>query len=119
MGSTSFHNSVLKAAIREQSMRARIALVAPSLDVLGGQGLQARALADGLAGDGYDVTLVPVNPRFPRGLAWIRRHRGIRTLLNEALYIPSLIRLRQADIVHVYSASYWSFLLGPAPAIVA
>jgi glycosyltransferase involved in cell wall biosynthesis len=42
----------------------------------------------------------------------------VRTVLNEALYIPSLRRLRHADVVHIFSASYWSFLLAPAPAIV-
>jgi glycosyltransferase involved in cell wall biosynthesis len=43
----------------------------------------------------------------------------VRTLLNQALYLPSLARLRDADVVHVFSASYWSFLLAPAPAMLA
>jgi glycosyltransferase involved in cell wall biosynthesis len=43
----------------------------------------------------------------------------LRTLLNQALYLASLEQLRRADAVHVLSASYWSFLLGPAPALVA
>jgi glycosyltransferase involved in cell wall biosynthesis len=43
----------------------------------------------------------------------------VRTLLNEALYLPSLRHLRDADVVHIFSSSYWSFLLGPVPAIVA
>jgi glycosyltransferase involved in cell wall biosynthesis len=38
--------------------------------------------------------------------------------VNEALYIPTLARLRRADVVHVFSASYWSFLLAPAPALL-
>jgi len=97
----------------------RIALVAPSLDILGGQGVQAAALADGLRGEGWDVALVPINPRFPRGLGWMRRHRYVRTVLNQALYLPGLARLRGADVVHVFSASYWSFLLAPAPAMLA
>jgi len=62
---------------------------------------------------------IPINPSFPRGLRWLRRYPYLRTLLNQSLYIPSLRRLRRADVAHVFSASYWSFLLAPVPAIVA
>lgn len=97
----------------------RIALVAPSLEILGGQGVQARALFEGLGRDGFHVDFVPINPRFPAGLRWLRRGPYVRTLVNQALYLPSLGRLRRADVVHVFSASYWSFLLAPVPAMLA
>lgn len=97
----------------------RIALVAASLDILGGQGVQARALVDALRADGYPVAFVPINPRFPRGLRWLRRIPYARTLLNQVLYLPSLLRVARADVVHVFSASFWSFLLAPAPAMLA
>ena len=97
----------------------RVAIVAASLDILGGQGVQARALADGLRHDGYPVEFVPINPRFPRGLGWVRGIRFLRTLLNQLLYLPSLARLARADVVHVFSASFWSFLLAPVPAMAA
>lgn len=90
-----------------------------SLDILGGQGIQACALHGELRKEGYEVLFIPFNPRFPRRLQWVRRYPYVRTLLNQALYLPSLRRLRDADVVHVFSASYWSFLLGPVPAIVA
>ncbi len=96
----------------------RIAIVAPTLDILGGQGVQARSLAQALGSDGFEVLFVPVNPRFPKGLRWLRRIPLARTLLNQCLYLAKLIKLRKADVVHVYSASYWSFLLAPAPAIL-
>lgn len=96
----------------------RIAIVAPSLDILGGQGIQARDLADALKRDGLEVLFVAVNPRFPRGLRWLRRIPVLRTLVNEVFYACSLLRLRRADVVHVFSASYWSFLLAPVPAIL-
>ena len=97
----------------------RIAIVAPSLDILGGQGIQARDLAEALEQDGLDVRFLPVNPRFPRGFRWLRRIPVVRTLLNQVLYAFTLPRLRHADVVHVFSASYWSFLLAPVPAILA
>ena len=99
--------------------RPRIALVDASLDILGGQGVQARALVEALRADGYRVAFVPINPRFPRGLRWLRRIPYARTLLNQLLYLPSLLRLARADVVHVFSASYWSFLLAPLPAMLA
>jgi L-malate glycosyltransferase len=97
----------------------RIAMVAASLDVIGGQAVQAHALVEGLRRDGHAVSFVPINPRFPAGMRWLRRYPGIRTCVNQALYLPSLCRLREADVVHIFSASYWSFLLSPLPAILA
>lgn len=101
------------------SRTLRIAIVAPSLDILGGQGVAAAALRDVLLGEGFDVRLVPINPRFPYGLRWLRRVPVLRTLLNQLLYLPSLAALRRSDVVHIFSASYWSFLLSPVPAILA
>jgi len=94
-----------------------IVIVGPNLP--GGQAVQVRALADGLRSDGYAVRVVPIYARFPRALRHVRKVRYLRTLLNEALYIASLHELRRADVVHIFSASYWSFLLAPVPAIVA
>ena len=99
--------------------RPRIALVTFGLDILGGQGVQACTLDGELRKEGYEVLFIPVNPRFPRPLRALRRVPVLRTLLNQALYLPSLRRLRRADVVHVFSASYWSFLLAPVPAISA
>ncbi|HET7909607.1 MAG TPA: glycosyltransferase family 4 protein [Nitrospira sp.] len=97
----------------------RIAMVAPTLGILGGQAVQAKVLADHLRTEGYEVLLVPINPPFPRGAGWLKRLRYIRTVANEGLYLPTLRKLRSADVVHIASASYWSFLLAPLPAIVA
>src|SRR5262245_30965272 len=98
--------------------RPRIALIAASLDILGGQGIQARALVEGLRQDGYEVDFIPINPRFPAGFRWVRGYPYVRTILNQLLYLPTLRRLQHADIVHIFSASYWSFLLAPLPAIL-
>jgi glycosyltransferase involved in cell wall biosynthesis len=100
-------------------MGRRIAIVAPNLDILGGQGVQAQVLIERLVGEGWTVELLRINPRFPWGLGWVRRIPYARTVLNQALYIPSLLRLRASDVVHVFSASYWSFLLAPVPAMLA
>jgi L-malate glycosyltransferase len=97
----------------------RIALIAASPAIIGGHSVQAQALAARLAASGHEVSFIPIDVRFPRGLGWIRQLPYVRTLLNQALYIPALHRIGRSDVVHVFSASYWSFLLAPAPAILA
>jgi glycosyltransferase involved in cell wall biosynthesis/peptidoglycan/xylan/chitin deacetylase (PgdA/CDA1 family) len=97
--------------------RIRVAVVAPSLDVLGGQSIQASAITEGLRQDGFVVSFVPTNPSFPKALAWVRQVPFLRTVLNQTLYAWSLPKLRRVDVVHVFSASFWSFLLAPLPAI--
>jgi glycosyltransferase involved in cell wall biosynthesis/peptidoglycan/xylan/chitin deacetylase (PgdA/CDA1 family) len=94
-----------------------IAIVGPSLDIVGGQSVQAAALVRGLQQQ-HGVIFVPTNPRFPKGLGWLRRVPIARTVLNQVLYILSLRRLGRADVVHVFSASFWSFLLAPVPAML-
>jgi len=97
----------------------RIAMVAPSPRIVGGQGVQAQVLSQRLREDGHDVRFVDIDPLFPRGLRRVRNWPYARTVLNQALYLPSLWALGGADAVHVFSASYWSFLLAPVPAMVA
>lgn len=108
---------IVSAAGRFVPPGERIVIVAPSLDILGGQGVQAETLRTHLLREGYDVEFLPINPRFPRGVRFLRRYPYVRTVVNQILYLPSLVRLRRADVVHIFSASYWSFLLAPAPAM--
>ncbi|MGZ8797013.1 MAG: formyltransferase family protein, partial [Thermoanaerobaculia bacterium] len=97
----------------------RVALIAASPEIIGGHSVQAQALTTDLRDAGHEVSWIPIDVRFPRGLRWIRRVPYARTLLNQALYLPSLLRIARADVVHVFSASYCSFMLAPAPAILA
>jgi L-malate glycosyltransferase len=108
-----------RAASAPGRVGTRVVLVAASLDILGGHGVEATLLQEALQSEGYEVSYLPINPRFPRLLAGLRQVPYARTTLNQALYLRSLARLREADVVHVFSASYWSFLLGPVPAVLA
>lgn len=101
----------------DESTRLRIALIAAGVEIVGGHEVQARALIAGLRQVGCVVDFLPINPQFPPGLRWLRRIRYLRTVLNQVLYLWSLRLLRHADVVHVFSASYWSFLLAPVPAM--
>jgi glycosyltransferase involved in cell wall biosynthesis len=100
--------------------RLRVAFVAPSLRILGGQAVQADRLLKAWRDDAdVDAWLVAVNPEPPALLGWTSRVKYLRTVINELVYGPELLRqLSRADIVHVFSASYTSFLLAPLPAIV-
>jgi glycosyltransferase involved in cell wall biosynthesis len=98
----------------------QIALVAPSLRILGGQSIQADRLLRAWADDPeVHAWLVPHDPLPPGPFRWMRSVKYVRTLATEATYVPLLFReLRKADIVHIFSASYFSFLLAPLPAIL-
>src|SRR5687767_13833161 len=96
----------------------RVAIVAASLEILGGQGVQARSLVQALREDGVDARLIAINPTFPPGMRWLRRLPYLRTVLNELVYVPGLSRLASVDVAHVFSASYASFLLAPVPAML-
>jgi glycosyltransferase involved in cell wall biosynthesis len=100
--------------------RIRVAIVAPSLRILGGQAVQAQRLLDAW-NDDPDVRawLVPVNPVPPGPLRHLTRMRFARTAATQLAYWPLLVReLRRADVVHAFSASYFSFLLAPVPAVL-
>jgi glycosyltransferase involved in cell wall biosynthesis len=92
-----------------------IAIVAASPRIVGGQSAQATALVNALRGDGHRVTFVPIDPTLPGAIA---RVPYLRTVMTQLLYWPSLFRACRADVVHVFSASYWSFLLAPVPAML-
>ena len=64
-----------------------------------------------------EVTFIGVDPPLPGLLKWAERIPGLRTVLREPIYFLHLWRgLKDVDIAHMFSASYWSFLLAPAPA---
>jgi L-malate glycosyltransferase len=96
----------------------RVAIVAPSLRYVGGQAVQAELLRHHWAGDSeVEARFIPVDPTFPRFLRWTEKIPGVRTIIREPIYLMALWRdLKHADVAHLFSASYWSFLLAPAVA---
>lgn len=102
----------------DPNQRLKVAIVGPSLRYVGGQSVQADLLLRHWKDDpDVEVSFVAVDPPLVPGLRWAEGVRGLRTVLREPLYFLDLWRgIKDADIVHIYSASYWSFLLAPAPA---
>jgi glycosyltransferase involved in cell wall biosynthesis len=97
-----------------------ILIVAPSFDILGGQSVQAARLFERLREESsVHVGFLPINPRLPGFLRGLQRVKYLRTVLTSIAYVWSLLwRVRGYDVIHVFSASYLSFVLAPTPAIV-
>jgi glycosyltransferase involved in cell wall biosynthesis len=99
--------------------KGRVVLVGPSLRYRGGQAVQMVRLRDGLQAAGVAVEQVFVDPDLPGPLRILEGVRYGRTVARLLPYLASLAqRIRQGDVVHCYSASYWSFVVAPLPAML-
>ena len=98
-----------------------VCLVGPSMDILGGQAVQLARLRERLETTaGVRVGFIPVNPRLPGPLRLLQSVKYVRTLATSVAYWILLLRYaRRYDILQAFSPSYWAFLLGPVPALVA
>jgi glycosyltransferase involved in cell wall biosynthesis len=110
---------VSQGSLKNTRTRMNVAIVAPSMRILGGQAVQAERLVRAWEGDAdVNAWLVPINPLPPGVLRHAVNVKYVRTAATELTYLPLLAReLARADVVHVFSASYFSFLLAPLPAV--
>src|SRR5262249_8536063 len=85
-----------------------------------GQSVQAARLLDRLRDEpSLEVDLLPINPRLPGALRKLQSVKYIRTVVTSIAYILSLLfRVWKYDVLHVFSASYLSFVIAPTPAIL-
>ncbi len=98
----------------------RILIVAPSLDILGGQAVQADRLMVRLRAEpSLEVGFLPINPRLPGVLRGLQSIKYVRTILTSIYFCTTLLaRVHAFDVIHIFSASYFSFVLAPTPAIL-
>jgi glycosyltransferase involved in cell wall biosynthesis len=106
--------------VNGERKRLRVLIIAPSLDILGGQAVQAQLLLEYLKREPeLDVSFLPINPRVSGLAGRLQAIKYVRTIVTTAAYIASLLRaVPNFDVIHVFSASYFSFLLAPTPAIL-
>jgi glycosyltransferase involved in cell wall biosynthesis len=106
-------------SVSNEKKRLRVLVVAPSLDILGGQSRQAVRLMEGLSREpDLEIGFVPHNPRLPGLLRSLQKIKYVRTVITTFYYIALLLwRVRQYDIIHVFSASYYSYSLSVIPAL--
>ena len=98
----------------------RICILAPALDGLGGQARQAERLMLGLATEpSVELGFIPHNPKALGVLRRLQRIKYVRTIITTLMYWAlAVTRLWRYDVVHIYSASYYSYLLCVAPIIL-
>lgn len=99
--------------------KLRVLVVAPSLDILGGQSRQAVRLMEGLKRESdLEIEFLPHNPRLPGPLRSLQRIKYVRTIVTTLYYVLLLLwRVRKYDIIHVFCASYYSYSLSAIPAL--
>jgi L-malate glycosyltransferase len=114
------HQGAMSNRVETASRRLRICVVAPSLEIYGGQSIQAARLVKGLNQEAEIMAdWLPHNPRLPGPLHLLQRVKYVRTVVTEFTYLLLLLtKLWRYDVIHVFSASYFSFLLAPTPAIL-
>ena len=100
--------------------RIRVLLIAPSLDILGGQAVQAARLLRELRKEAsLDIDFLPMNPRLAGPFAALQKVKYVRTVFTVVWFLVKLAScLRHYDILHVFSAAYFSFWSAPMPAIL-
>lgn len=97
--------------------RVRVLIVAATLPIVGGQTVQAARLLQRLKNDGrVDADILSINPVWMPSLQKIKY---VRTLLTWPKYIFDLLaNVRHYDVIHIFSASYLSFVISPTPAMI-
>jgi glycosyltransferase involved in cell wall biosynthesis len=105
---------------KDTKNRIRVLIAAPSLDIVGGQSRQAVRLIEGLNHEpDLEVGFVPHNPRLPGILRSLQSIKYVRTVVTALYYVMLLLwRVRKYDIIHIFSASYYSYSLCALPALL-
>jgi glycosyltransferase involved in cell wall biosynthesis len=90
------------------------------VDILGGQAVQAERLIERLREEpSLEVSFLPINPRLPGVLRKLQAVKYVRTAVTSIFYLLTLLaRVPRHDVLHVFSASYFSFVLAPTPAVL-
>ena len=102
-----------------ETNKLRVLVVAPSLDILGGQSRQAIRLMEGLKREpDLEISFLPHNPRLPGILRSLQSIKYVRTIVTTLYYVALLLwRVRKYDIIHIFCASYYSYSMSAIPAL--
>src|ERR1043165_2736542 len=97
--------------------RVRVLVVAASLDILGGQAVQAERLIRHLQNEpSVQVAFLPINPRLPGILRKLQSIKYVRTITTSIAYILNLLReVRRYDVIFNFFSFYLSFFFFSPP----
>ncbi|MHA2052902.1 MAG: glycosyltransferase family 4 protein [Candidatus Hodarchaeales archaeon] len=94
-------------------------MIAASLNIFGGQAVQANTIVEGFGKEGLEINYIPINPKLNGIWGFCQRYKYMRTIVTSAAYIKNLIKkIPEYDVLHIFSASYFSFLIAPTPAVL-
>jgi len=98
--------------------RVRVLLIAPSMRIIGGQSIQANRLRHYIGKrPEIDLSFLCFDAPLPAAIGNIPM---VRTVLRSLIYWISLFaRAWRYDVLHVFTASYWSYTLWSIPALLA
>jgi glycosyltransferase involved in cell wall biosynthesis len=98
----------------------RVLIVAPSMNKIGGQSVQAARLVEKFVDEPeVEVDFLPVDPKLSGPLHLLQKIKFVRTILTSLAYWLLLFReVNRHDVIHIFSASYSSFLIAPTPALM-
>jgi glycosyltransferase involved in cell wall biosynthesis len=104
------------AKVSHETRQVSVLLIAPSLNIIGGQSIQANQLLQCLANEpSVRVEFLPVNPQLHSALSM----KYVRTVITLVLYLARLAaNISRADVLHIFTPGYFSFYLAPAPALL-
>jgi len=100
--------------------RTRVLVSAPG-HMLGGQARAARAIVEGFRNHPQvEVELQPIDPRLGPPFTFLTELKFVRTLVRPVLSFAGLQRRgRYADVIHVFCAAHFAFVVGALPAVLA
>jgi glycosyltransferase involved in cell wall biosynthesis len=100
--------------------RIRVLLIAPSLHILGGQAVQAQRLLGEIGQDAsVSMEFMAIAPVFAGPFRFLQSIRYLRTILTFLYYLPQVLwNVPRFEIIHVFSASYWSYTLWSLPPLL-
>ena len=98
--------------MKDKERKIKIALVAPSMQNVGGQSIQARRLLDAFAsGEDLQIEFVPNNPQTS-----FQNYRFLRTIFTSIKFWLSLFRtIPKTSVVHIFSSGTTSYLISTLP----
>ncbi|HEX8370381.1 MAG TPA: glycosyltransferase family 4 protein [Pyrinomonadaceae bacterium] len=103
--------------MNQSTEKTKILIIAPALPLVGGQAVQAQRLLENFRRESHlEVDLQPINPQVaPR----LQKIPYVRTAVTTLKYLFDLLgKIPRADIVHIFSAAYYGFVLSVVPAVL-
>ena len=103
--------------VKSSKPKIKVLIIAPTLPLIGGQAVQAQRLVNKFQHDqDVQVDLQSSNPRF---FARLQTIKFLRTLLTTVKYLYDLLgRVPRYDVIHIFSASYFTFVYVSVPALL-